>query len=509
MGTLVINLPDVGEGIAEAELTEWNVAVGDMIQEDDVLGSVMTDKAAVEVPSSVTGKIIWLCGEPGDMIAIGSKFVEIEISEDGEDADLEPAANDTKASLSKSDTATEIIDVILPDVGEGIAEAEIAEWNVAVGDIVQEEDILGAVMTDKATVEVPSVYAGKIVWLAGEVGEKIAIGSPFVQLEATGQIKAYPQAPAVEPAQSVQTSPPPRPTQKGSEGTAHRSKPLASPSVRQAAHDQGISLLDVAGTGPAGRISHQDLADHVNQPRSPRTSRVAATGKRDFKVVGMRRQIAKKMALSKARIPHITIVEEIDVTELESLREKLNKSYADERGKLTILPFIAAAISAAVRKHPEMNAIFDDEQNIVTQYDAVHIGIAAQTPAGLTVPVVKHAEANSLWDTASDINRLSQAARDGKAALSDLTGATITISSLGPLGALATTPIINHPEVAIVGVNKMAIRPMWNGDNFEPRKMMNLSCSFDHRVIDGWDAAMFVKALKDLLETPALLFVEA
>lgn len=429
MGRFVINLPDVGEGIAEAELTEWEVAVGDVVEEDDVLGSVMTDKAAVEVPSAVSGKVVWLCGEPGDMIAIGSKFVEIEVSSES------TQGGPTRDALYETET----------EVGTS-------------GTTDPEAD---------AHIETPDVS---------------------------------PKTPRPQPATL--------PNQTGTD-QAPATKPLASPSVRQAARDQGISLFDVTGTGPGGRIEHKDLSNHISGlgNAKPSTSRDVQT--KQMKIVGMRRQIAQKMVLSKTRIPHITIVEEVDVTELESLRKKLNQSYAEERGKLTLLPFIASAISIGSRDHPEMNATYDEEKGIVTQHAAVHIGMAAQTPAGLTVPVIKHADSNSLWETAAEISRLSQAARSGKASVSDLTGATITISSLGALGALATTPIINHPEVAIIGVNKVAIRPMWNGQSFEPRQMMNLSSSFDHRVIDGWDAALFVKKLKDLLETPALLFVEA
>jgi len=222
----------------------------------------------------------------------------------------------------------------------------------------------------------------------------------------------------------------------------------------------------------------------------------------------MRRKIAEKMALANARIPHITVVEEVDVHYLEELREELNEKHMDTRGKLTILPFIMKAIVEAAREQPELNALYDDEAGTVSQYGAVHIGIATQTKSGLVVPVVKHCEINSLWKNASEVKRLSEACRDGKIERDELIGSTITISSLGPLGAVATTPIINHPEVAIVGINKMMIRPFWDGHQFVPRKMMNISCSFDHRVVDGWDAAVFVQKLKSLLEKPAMLFLE-
>jgi len=264
-------------------------------------------------------------------------------------------------------------------------------------------------------------------------------------------------------------------------------------------------LQDITGTGPGGRIMHEDL-DKVLAPKAvaPRQTDEVT----QIKVTGMRRKIAEKMALSKAHIPHITIVEEVDMTAFEDLRGKLNAKYIDSRAKLTILPFMMRAIVDAVGTQPQMNAHFDDAANIISQHGPVHIGIATQTPAGLSVPVIKNAQSLSLWDSAKNMAHLSALARNGKATRDDLTGSTITITSLGALGAIASTPIINHPEVAIVGINKMAMRPMWDGQAFQPRKMMNISCSFDHRVIDGYDAAVFVQSLKALLETPALMFVE-
>jgi 2-oxoisovalerate dehydrogenase E2 component (dihydrolipoyl transacylase) len=281
--------------------------------------------------------------------------------------------------------------------------------------------------------------------------------------------------------------------------------------VRLAAREAGVDLRQIAGSGPAGRITHEDLEAFL--ARGPDTTGAAGLTRRtdvtEVKVVGLRRRIAEKMALSKSRIPHITIVEEVDVTALEELRAALNKKAAADRPKLTVLPFLMRAIVRAVAEQPALNALFDDDAGVVRQHAGVHIGIATQTPAGLIVPVVKHAEARNLWESATEVARLAERARDGSASREDLTGSTITITSLGPLGAIATTPVINHPEVAIVGVNRMAIRPMWDGTAFAPRKMMNLSSSFDHRVIDGWDAAVFVQRLKELLETPALMFVDA
>lgn len=419
-----------------------------------------------------------------------------------------------------------IYTILLPDVGEGIAEAELTEWAVKVGDIVQEDDVLAVVMTDKAAVEVPSSVDGKVTWLAGEVGDVLAIGSVLVKLEVEGEgnetsaaIPAEEIKPATE--KEVKTEPTPEPVASSSKPSplrpaaevtrrAEGEKPVASPAVRKRAMDAGVDLRQVMGSGPAGRITHDDL-DYFfeNGPIvQGGTQRGANSGVAEIKVVGMRRKIAEKMALSKSRIPHITIVEEVDVSNLEDLRAKLNTKYQGERAKLTVLPFMMRAIVEAVREQPEMNAHFDDDTGIIYQHGGVHIGIATQTPAGLTVPVTRHAEALNPWESAAEVVRLAEAARTGKATREELSGSTITITSLGPLGAIATTPIINHPEVAIVGINKMNIRPVWDGQQFQPRKMMNISCSFDHRVIDGWDAAIFVQKLKNLLETPAMLFVE-
>jgi 2-oxoisovalerate dehydrogenase E2 component (dihydrolipoyl transacylase) len=422
----------------------------------------------------------------------------------------------------------------LPDVGEGIAEAELVEWHVAVGDVIRADDVLAAVMTDKATVEIPSVVSGRVVWRGGEIGEKLAVGSDLVRIE----VKGDGNMPVEPPSRSTAGAGPARqgepPAVAALNADAPRepntlrlqsdapsapanpplvpsgAKPLAAPSVRRRARDAGIDLASVAGSGPAGRITHEDLDAHL-----ARGGAVAANGGRrqntsvrQLKIVGLRRRIAERMALAHARIPHITIVEEVDMTNLEELREELNGPGSQTRPKLTLLPFVIRALVAAVREQPALNAHFDDEAGLVTQFGGVHVGIATQTPNGLMVPVVRHAEANSLWDNAREIARLSTAARDSKAERTELSGSTITITSLGPLGAIATTPLINHPEVAIVGINKMSIRPWWDGQQFVPRKMMNISCSFDHRIVDGYEAAVFVQKLKTLLEKPAMLFVE-
>lgn len=414
----------------------------------------------------------------------------------------------------------------LPDIGEGVAEAELTEWHVKPGDLVQEDDVLAAVMTDKAAIEVPSSVSGKVVDLGGEIGDMIAVGSVLIRLEVEGDgnetaAAAAPQPDRAEPPQKPDEAPreaaakpdpkpAPRPQAAPAVARAKGTRPLASPSVRARAREEGIDLRHVPGSGPAGRISHADLDGFIASGgiQQGGVTRGRNTGIEEIRVVGMRRRIAEKMALSKSHIPHITIVEEVDVSSLEELRAALNKKYKDSRPKLTVLPFLMRAIVEAVREQPDLNARFDDENGVIQRYGGVHIGIATQTPSGLNVPVVHHAEAGNLWDNAAEVSALAEAARDGSISREALAGGTITITSLGPLGAIATTPIINYPEVAIVGVNKMAIRPVWDGQQFQPRKMMNLSCAFDHRVIDGWDAAVFVARLKELLETPALIFVE-
>ncbi len=287
-------------------------------------------------------------------------------------------------------------------------------------------------------------------------------------------------------------------------------RPLASPAVRLRAKEAGIDLRQVVGSGPAGRISHEDVEAFI--ARGPQAARPAGLAENhsveDIKVIGLRRRIAEKMALSKSRIPHITYVEEIDVTALEELRAALNKEKRADRPKLTMLPFLMRAMVKAIAEQPNLNSLYDDDAGIIHQHGGIHIGIAAQTPAGLVVPVVKHAEARDLWDCGAEVNRLAEAAKKGTATREELSGSTITITSLGAMGGVATTPVINYPEVAIIGVNKMMVRPVWDGIQFIPKKMMNLSSSFDHRVIDGWDAAVFVQRIKTLLETPAMIFIE-
>jgi 2-oxoisovalerate dehydrogenase E2 component (dihydrolipoyl transacylase) len=383
--------------------------------------------------------------------------------------------------------------VKVPDIGEGIAEVELVAWHVRPGDTVVADQAIADVMTEKATVEVPSPVSGRVLALGGNAGDKLAVGSELVRLEADAATPA-----AAPPAASAAAS-------------ATGARPLASPAVRRHARELGISLESVKGTAPGGRIVHEDLVRGAStgSPGPAGAPRHAERhGEQSVPVIGLRRQIAERMQDAARRIPHFTYVEEVDVTELEALRARLNDEHGASRGRLTVLPFLMRAIVLAVPSFPQMNARFDDDKGVVTRFAAVNIGIATQTADGLVVPVVRHAEARDLWAAASEVARLAQAARSRKATREELSGSTITITSLGPLGGIVTTPVINSPEVAIVGVNRIVERPAIRSGAIVPRALMNLSSSFDHRVVDGHDAAAFVQALRGYLECPALLFVD-
>ncbi|HDR9804145.1 TPA: 2-oxo acid dehydrogenase subunit E2 [Burkholderia cenocepacia] len=429
----------------------------------------------------------------------------------------------------------------MPDIGEGIAEVELVAWHVEVGQTIKEDQPLADVMTDKAAVEIPSPVTGKVIELGGRIGEMMAVGSELIRLEVEGDGNLKAAAPVREtkvaiapveaaapskPAADTSVEPPAQPPAPRAPAKPRREepaappraalapgeRPLASPAVRQRAWDMGIELRYVRGTGEAGRILHADLdayartggAAHGSQPRGY-DERHDET---EVPVIGLRRAIARKMQEAKRRIPHFSYVEEIDVTELESLRTELNRRHGDTRGKLTPLPLLIRAMVIALRDFPQINARFDDEAGVVTRYGAVHMGVATQTDGGLTVPVLRHAEARDVWSISAEIARLADAVRTNRAQRDELSGSTITISSLGALGGIVSTPVINHPEVGIVGVNRIVERPMIRDGAVVARKMMNLSSSFDHRVVDGADAAEFIQAVRAVLERPALLFVE-
>ena len=417
----------------------------------------------------------------------------------------------------------------MPDIGEGIAEVELVQWHVKPGDVVAEEQILADVMTEKANVEIPSHVAGKVVALNGKPGDVIAVGTEIIRLEVEGKGNVLEAAPAPAPRETPPSpKPPPSPQPSlppaASLAPSHpqpepaaKERPLASPAVRRRARELGIDLAQITGSGPDGRITQADLEAQaagrsVLRFNIPKSGRAAAGAQRNdeetVQVIGLRRKIAEKMQESKRRIPHFTYVEEVDVTALEELRAQLNRKWSSERGHLTLLPFLMRAIVRTLPEFPEVNARYDDDGGMLTKFGAAHIGIATQTPAGLMVPVVRNAEARDLWSCASEVARLADAARSGKAAREELSGSTITITSLGPLGGIVTTPVINYPEVAIVGVNRVVERPVVRDGAVVVRHMMNLSSSFDHRIVDGLRAAMFVQGLRACLEAPATIFIE-
>jgi 2-oxoisovalerate dehydrogenase E2 component (dihydrolipoyl transacylase) len=448
MGHYVFKLPDVGEGTAEAEIVAWHVKIGDRVEEDQNLVDVMTDKATVEMTSPVTGTILALHGEPGEMAPVGAPLVELEVE----------GADGTKPAAAPEPTA--------PPPDEAVGKA----------------------------VDAPAPREKK----------------PGTAAVASATIAAAPG----DPPMGAQMQ---RPIVQRAPAFAARTlgaRPLASPAVRNRARELGVALQFVPGTGPAGRISQDDLdafvadggtqvAQHARRSHSPARDVVE-----EVKIIGLRRKIAEKMQDAKRRIPHYAYIEEVDMTALEALRAHLNVGKAEDQPKLTILPFLIRTLVRALPEFPQINARFDDDAGIVHRHSAVHAGIATQTANGLIVPVVKHAEARDVWDLAAEIARLAALTRDGKASREELTGSTITITSLGALGGVVTTPVINHPEVAIIGPNAIIERPVVRDGQIVIRKMMNLSSSFDHRVVDGFDAASFIQRVKTMLENPATIFMD-
>ena len=409
----------------------------------------------------------------------------------------------------------------LPDIGEGVVEGEVVQWHVSVGDAVKEDDPIVDVMTDKATVTIPSPVSGVVSSLNGEAGDMIAVGSALVEFDSEDTLPAAGPVAAAEPEVEAASEPEPEPeTEPASEPdpepapapAAPSGRALASPALRRRAREAGIDIAQISGSGPSGRIRNADLdafiaADGSVTGTEPTAQSAKRTDVTEVKVVGLRRKIAEQMTISKTRIAHFSYFEEADVTELETLRRTLNASRDVTQPKLTYLPFIMLALSKIMPDHPECNAIYDDQAGVVMRHGAVHIGIATQTERGLYVPVVKHVEAMDAWQAAEEMQRVAGAARDGTASLDDLTGSTFTITSLGRDGGLGATPIINHPEVAILGVHKAREMPVARDGQIVVRRIMNLSSSFDHRVVDGADGAALIQHLKRMLENPALIFM--
>ena len=420
----------------------------------------------------------------------------------------------------------------MPDIGEGVVEGEVVEWMVAVGDTVKEDDPILSVMTDKATVEIPSPVDGTVTKVVGEAGDILPVGVVCIEFEVdgAGNASASEEAPAKKaapepkeeaaPAPAAPPTPAPAPAPAAAPAAAPvarapGTKALASPAVRQRAREANISLDHVAGSSPGGRISQADLDAHIAggasgasraRPMGGR-ARTELNGTETMKVIGLRRKIADSMIASYSTIPHFSYFEEVDVTALEELRQHLNATRPEGAPKLTYLPFIMQALVKALAERPECNALYDDEANVVTRHEAINLGIATQTDRGLFVPVVKHVEAMDIWQSATEMGRVTGATREGKAGVDDLTGSTFTITSLGRLGGLGATPIINKPEVGILGVHNATDRAVVRNGSVVIRRMMNLSSSWDHRVVDGHDGASLVQLVKTYLENPATIFM--
>jgi len=407
----------------------------------------------------------------------------------------------------------------LPDLGEGTVESEIAEWFIAVGDQVNEEDVVGTMMTDKAAVELSSPVSGKVLKLAGEPGDMIAVGAPLVVFE-TDAVAAEPAAAEPAAVQSGNASGPAaaapaatsRPETTAAAGAVSgRARVMTSPAIRRRAKELGVDLTAVPGSGSGGRITRKDFDQYLTRKApggaAPILKKPAAAQTTEVKVIGLRRIIAERMSQSKREIPHFAYVEEVDITELEALRRHLNGKKTDASERLTLLPFLALALIRALRDFPQCNTTYDSARNVLLRHAAVNLGVATQTPDGLKVPVVHDAQSMSLEELASEIRRVSQAAKDNSARKDELTGSTITITSLGKLGGIVSTPVINQPEVAIIGVNRAVERPVVVDGRVAVRLMMNLSSSFDHRFVDGYDAAAMIQSIKEMLEYPATIFL--
>ncbi len=506
MAEFRFKMPDIGEGVVEAEITAWHVSVGDVVQEDQPVADAMTDKATIELTAPTTGTITMLGCEAGDMLAVGADLVVFEIEADSSvSADVAPSLvappnESSPHELSPAEGGTFVFK--MPDIGEGVVEAEITAWHINEGDDVEEDQPVADAMTDKATIELTAPVTGKASKLGCAEGDMIAVGADLVVFE---NVKGGTPAPAP-------TSP--KPATKAPEKTAKSaitpkpvaSKPpsqkaLASPAVRKRAKDAGIDLSQVTASGESGNITHSDL-DVFEKALEPEI------GETRIKIIGMRRLIAERMQASKRNIPHFTYVEEIDVTELEALRKRLNAKKGEDKPKLTVLPFIIRAMISAIRDWPQMNALYMDEQGYLSQFEPIHLGIATQTDQGLMVPVIKNAQSLNVWKTASEITRLAQGARDGSLSKDELTGATTTLTSLGPLGGIVTTPVISRPQVSIFGPNKIRPKLILEKGEVKERLVMNFSISCDHRIIDGYDAAAMMQYIKGLLEDPIFMFLE-
>jgi 2-oxoisovalerate dehydrogenase E2 component (dihydrolipoyl transacylase) len=508
MGDFTFKLPDIGEGVVEAEITAWHVAVGDRVEEDAPLADAMTDKATIELTSPVDGVVTSLGCEEGDMFAVGGALVILETDGEAEASDDAVVEEEMATPANNQSGSGEFI-FKLPDIGEGVVEAEITAWHVGIGDEVDEDEPLADAMTDKATIELTSPVKGKVMSLGCDEGDMFAVGGHLVILETEGDAQSAP----VNPDGNRAPSPtPPKPSKASAAAPiVQRSerykggKALASPAVRKRAADKGLDLSRAKASGADGQVTHADL-DLLEKAVEP------ADGETRIKVIGLRRVIAQRMQDAKRYIPHFTYVEEIDVTELEAFRARINAKKSDDKPKLTVLPLIIRALAVTLRDWPQFNARYMDgsdgfEGGYVSQFSDLNLGIATQTDIGLVVPVLAKAQSLNVWQMAEEIARLAEGARTNKLKPEEMSGASTTLTSLGPLGGIVTTPVINRPEVAIFGPNKIRKKLVLENGEIAERKVMNFSVSCDHRVIDGYDAAAMMQDMRGLLEDPQMMFL--
>lgn len=509
MGEFIFKLPDIGEGVVEAEITAWHVAVGDKVEEDAPLADAMTDKATIELTSPVEGVVKSLGCEEGDVFSVGGHLVVLETEgegaadEDTERTTQEDAAEQAASPSADSSASAGAGEFIfkLPDIGEGVVEAEITAWHVSVGDEVEEDAPLADAMTDKATIELTSPVSGKILALGCDEGDVFSVGGHLVTLQVEGSAPAQESAAKEGAPKKQETAAKPAPVSKApSKPQPASEKVLASPAVRKRAMDSGLDLSKAKASGGEGQVTHDDL-DLLEKAAEPED------GETRIKVIGLRRVIAQRMQEAKRNIPHFTYVEEIDVTELEAFRARINQKKSEDKPKLTVLPLMIRAMAVLLRDWPQFNARYMDEQGYVSQFSDFNLGVATQTDIGLVVPVLRKAQTLSVWKMAEELNRLAEGARNNKLKPEEMSGATTTLTSLGPLGGIVTTPVINRPEVAIFGPNKIRPKLVMEDGQVVERKVMNFSVSCDHRVIDGYDAAKMMQDLKALLQDPQMMFL--
>ena len=517
-------LPDIGEGVVEGEIVEWQVELGQIIAEDDMLASILTDKATVEIPSPVAGKVAKLAGNIGDIIDVGSLLISIDTQSEPEAPVVEsgPVVSSSTAQAPPPSTASQLFQFKLPDIGEGVVEGEIVEWYVQSGANIAEDEMMLSVLTDKATVEIPSPVSGTIQNLIGNPGDIMAVGDVIIEIMTS------------ESGAIISTSTPSTPCPIAdqqhvvpvvTETTTDPSSILAMPSVRVEARKQGIDLNKVNATGHRGQIILNDLENYKEQPlaasspakptssistplipTSPIVPVEAEYSSSPF--VGLRRKIAGKMSESYLNAVHVTIIDELNVSRLVELRARLKDRYKEKGYRLTFMPFVIKAACIAIKEFPVMNSQLDMDAGELRQFNNIHMGMAAATDRGLIVPVIKHADQKSLLNLCTDVYDLAIRTRDNTAKPEELSGSTFTISNVGAIGGTAATPIINYPEVAILGMGRLQEKPVVDNGQIVIGHLMNLFLTFDHRVVDGGLAAQFLNRIMDLLVDPDHLFME-